>query len=93
MEPIKQLMKSAITTAAALATASTLLLPTQAIADQKMEKCYGIVKAGMNDCATSKNSCAGSATQDGQKDAFVFVPQGLCKKIVGGSLEAEKIQK
>lgn len=50
------------------------------------EKCYGIVKAGMNDCATSSASCASSATKNSQPDAFLFVPKGLCSKIVGGSL-------
>ncbi|KTD51037.1 DUF2282 domain-containing protein [Legionella quateirensis] len=54
------------------------------------EKCYGIVKTGMNDCATATASCAGSATKDNQKDAFLLMPKGLCEKIVGGSLEAGK---
>lgn len=49
------------------------------------EKCYGVVKAGQNDCATKTSSCAGSSTVDGQKDAFVAVPKGLCSKLVGGS--------
>jgi uncharacterized membrane protein len=51
------------------------------------EKCYGIVKAGMNDCATATASCAGSTTIDNQKDAFLLMPKGLCAKIVGGSLK------
>lgn len=50
------------------------------------EKCYGIVKLGMNDCATSTQSCAGSATKDRQSDAFIFLPKGICNKIVGGHL-------
>lgn len=54
------------------------------------EKCYGIVKTGMNDCATSTASCAGSATKDNQKDAFLLMPKGLCEKIVGGSLSVGK---
>jgi uncharacterized membrane protein len=57
-------------------------------ADEKkpMEKCYGIVKAGKNDCATSKTACAGTATKDGQNDAYLFLPKGTCEKIIGGSL-------
>lgn len=66
--------------------ATNAIFVTSAIAAGKMEKCYGIVKAGMNDCATAKASCAGSATQDKQADAFLFVPKGLCAKIVGGHL-------
>ncbi|ARG97358.1 BufA1 family periplasmic bufferin-type metallophore [Legionella micdadei] len=57
-------------------------------ASQNTEKCYGVVKAGMNDCATATSSCAGSSTKDNQADAFVFVPKGLCEKLVGGSLTA-----
>jgi uncharacterized membrane protein len=48
------------------------------------EKCYGIAKAGQNDC--SSNSCAGSATKDNQGDSFLIVPKGLCEKISGGQL-------
>ena len=51
------------------------------------EKCYGIVKAGMNDCSTATASCAGSATKDKQKDAFILLAKGTCEKIVGASLK------
>jgi uncharacterized membrane protein len=54
------------------------------------EKCYGVVKAGMNDCATATASCAGSATKDKQPDAFIFLPKGVCEKLVGGKLKFEK---
>jgi uncharacterized membrane protein len=60
--------------------------PSLAADELDQEKCYGIVKAGMNDCNTSTTSCAGSATKDNQSDAFILVPKGLCNKIVGGSL-------
>jgi len=56
-------------------------------ADVKMEKCFGISKAGKNDCQTSTSACAGTAKKDGQKDAWIYVPQGTCDKIVGGSLK------
>lgn len=58
----------------------------QAKAGPKKEKCYGIVKAGQNDCSTNTTSCSGSAKKNAQKDAFIIVPKGLCTKIVGGSL-------
>lgn len=54
-----------------------------------MEKCYGVAKMGMNDCATATASCAGSATKNNQKDAFLFMPKGLCQKLVGGNLKPE----
>ena len=55
-------------------------------ADDK-EKCYGVVKAGKNDCASKGGSCAGTAKMDAQGDAFVVVPKGLCEKLAGGSLQ------
>jgi uncharacterized membrane protein len=51
------------------------------------EKCYGISKAGQNDCQTSTHSCAGTATRDTQGDAWIYLPAGSCAKVVGGSLE------
>jgi len=58
---------------------------SQALAAKKMEKCFGIVKAGQNDCQTATSSCAGTSTADGQKDAFVLVPTGTCERLVGGA--------
>ncbi len=57
-----------------------------ALADD-MEKCYGVAKAGMNDCKAGEGTtCQGSSTMDGQKNAWVLTPAGLCEKLVGGSL-------
>jgi uncharacterized membrane protein len=51
------------------------------------EKCYGIAKAGKNDCkAGPGTSCAGSSTTDSQGNAWMLVLKGSCEKIVGGSL-------
>lgn len=54
---------------------------------QDMEKCYGVVKAGKNDCQTKTSSCAGTSTKDAQPDAWVFVPKGTCEKLVGGNTD------
>ena len=54
------------------------------------EKCYGLAKAGKNDCQTASSSCAGTSKKDGQADAWLYVPAGTCGKIVGGLLEAKK---
>jgi uncharacterized membrane protein len=56
------------------------------------EKCYGVAKAGMNDCSTAKSSCAGSSTRDAQADAFLLMPKGLCEKLVGGSKKSSEPQ-
>ncbi len=53
----------------------------------KYEKCYGVAKAGMNDCFTAANACAGTVTTDNSPAAWVYVPQGTCRKLTGGSLE------
>jgi uncharacterized membrane protein len=60
--------------------------PVQA-AKKKMEKCYGIVKAGQNDCQTSNSACAGTAEVDNKPTAFILLPKGSCEKIVGGHLK------
>ncbi|HPF26727.1 MAG TPA: DUF2282 domain-containing protein [Steroidobacteraceae bacterium] len=59
-------------------------------ADGATEKCYGIAKAGMNDCGTSKHGCGGKAATDGDKAEWIKVPKGTCEKIVGGSLESSE---
>ncbi len=51
------------------------------------EKCQGIAKAGMNDCGTSKHSCAGQASVDGDAEEWVYVPTGTCSKIVGATVK------
>lgn len=56
--------------------------------DAKTEKCYGVVKAGMNDCGASGHSCAGHAAASGDKGEWVKMPAGLCDKIVGGTTMA-----
>ena len=81
----KTLINSAIATAIAFAATSSLALA----ADQPStnEKCYGIAKAGKNDCAAGAGtSCAGTSTKDGLSNYWMYVPKGTCDKIVGGSL-------
>jgi uncharacterized membrane protein len=47
------------------------------------EKCYGVAKAGQNDCGTASHSCAGKATRDNAPDEWKYVPKGTCEKIGG----------
>ena len=83
---VKTSTKTPIILAAAMAAAlaTTATAPVHAA---EMEKCYGITKAGHNDCKTANGSCAGSAKMDGQGDAFIALPKGTCAKIAGGTLE------
>jgi uncharacterized membrane protein len=54
------------------------------------EKCYGIAKAGKNDCAAGAHSCAGQGTHNSDKASFVYLPSGACAKIVGASTSPVK---
>lgn len=60
--------------------------PAAQAAKEGFEKCAGVVKAGKNDCGTSKHSCAGQAKNDGDKEEWVYLPKGTCDKIVGAKL-------
>jgi uncharacterized membrane protein len=79
-------MKNTVVVASALAAALSLATVAAAQAADN-EKCYGVAKAGKNDCQTVSHSCAGTAQQDGQADSWIYVPAGTCDKIVGGSLK------
>jgi uncharacterized membrane protein len=52
------------------------------VASGKMEQCYGVAKAGKNDCyAGAGTTCAGTSTVDYQGNAFKLVPTGTCTQI------------
>lgn len=75
--------------AAAVAAPSLALAAGPAPAPKfKAEKCYGLAKAGQNDCASAgNNSCAGTSKVNADPRAWIFVPAGYCDRIVGGSLK------
>jgi uncharacterized membrane protein len=85
--PIKEnCMKNQAIIAAALAG---LLGSSVAMAadEAKMEKCFGVAKAGQNDCATKNgtHSCAGQGKKDNDFNEWKNVPAGTCLKM-GGKL-------
>ena len=50
--------------------------------ERGMEKCYGIAKAGQNDCAAGPGTtCAGTSTRDYQGNAWKLAPRGTCTSI------------
>jgi uncharacterized membrane protein len=73
--------------ALAAAVGSLLMLGASAQAADKpeMEKCYGVVKAGKNDCAANGHSCAAQAKTDNDGKEWLSVPKGTCERIAGGS--------
>ena len=56
------------------------------------EKCFGVAKAGQNDCGTSTHGCAGLATVDKDPAEWKMVPKGTCEK-AGGKLAPQKKEK
>lgn len=58
--------------------------------EAKKEKCYGIAKAGKNDCksANGSHSCAGHAKTDNDANEWKNVDAGTCEK-EGGKLKPE----
>jgi uncharacterized membrane protein len=58
------------------------------MAQEKLQKCYGINAVAKNDCAEGVHSCAGQATQARDAKSFVLLPAGDCGKIQGGKLTA-----
>lgn len=93
MRKMEKIIISAMTTVFTVTASSVIAAEKGSATEQQGEKCYGIVKTGANDCATATQSCAGSATKDNQPDAFIFLPKGTCKKIVGGSLTPKAVKK
>ncbi len=85
-------------TQAAIISAAVLMLIAAGASAQvhpekptyKYEKCYGVARAGMNDCFFAANSCAGTAAADNDPRAWIYTPQGTCKKITRGTLEPPK---
>ena len=79
--------KQVVTSALAAALALGLAAPAFAV---EKEKCYGIAKAGKNDCAnlSGSHSCAGQSTKDGAVEDWNFVDKGTCAK-AGGLSAAE----
>lgn len=84
MNKMDVLTRSAV---AALFILGTATSSTALAGKAGFEKCMGIVKAGKNDCGTSKHACAGQAKTDSDKEEWVYLPNGTCDKIVGGSIK------
>ncbi len=84
--------------ASALASVFALGLVGQAAAQDMSkdkggkEKCFGIAKAGANDCAnlSGTHSCAGQSKADMSADEWKYVPKGTCKDMKGLTAEEAK---
>jgi len=79
----------------ALSTGVSMAAADDMKAKNDTEKCYGVAKAGQNDCkAGAGTSCAGTSKTDYQADAWKMVKKGTCVTIKTpngmGSLTAPK---
>ena len=85
----KILISAAFAGVIAASGISAIAAPFSMKADQ--EKCYGIVKAGQNDCATKNggHSCAGQSKTDNDPHEWKYVAKNTCKN-AGGKLSAPK---
>jgi uncharacterized membrane protein len=56
------------------------------------ERCYGIAKAGQNDCANlaGTHTCAGESKVDNDPGEWKFVATGTCKTLKGMTADEAK---
>lgn len=90
MKDTKTIANSALAGILALGLSTTSGNATAEEEKVEIEKCQGIVKAGMNDCGTSKHACAGLAEVDSDPEEWIKLPKGTCEKIVGGVVKGAK---
>jgi uncharacterized membrane protein len=86
-------MNQRLIVSSALASVLALGLAGQVVAQDKgKEKCYGIAKAGANDCAnlTGTHSCAGQSKTDNDPTEWKYVAKGTCKDLNGMTAEEAK---
>ena len=81
----KTIMKNAAAIATAAALAASLSQVANA-ADESMEKCYGVVKAGKNDCGNARHACSGQSKAGSNSEEWVYLPKGTCERLAAGSL-------
>jgi len=82
----RHVISSALASVLAMGLASTAAAAADAPAK---EKCYGVAKAGQNDCAnlSGSHTCAGQAKVDKGVDEWVYLKAGTCKKMGGMTAE------
>ncbi len=81
-------MNHRLVVSSALASVLALGLVAPAAAQDKSkakEKCYGIAKAGQNDCSNlaGTHTCAGQSKVDNDPGEWKYVAAGTCKSLKG----------
>jgi uncharacterized membrane protein len=76
-------IQAAVAGLLALGFAASTASAAPAAPQPTKDKCYGVAKAGQNDCAAGKHSCAGQSTVDKDPVSWKYVDKGTCEKMGG----------
>ena len=85
-------MKTSVISAAisGVLALGALSMTAHAADDATTEKCYGVAKAGKNDCAGASHACAGQSKEGpAMTKEFIKLPKGTCERLSGGSLTSK----
>lgn len=85
----RQITSSALAAALALGYGA----PAAAhMADDSKDRCYGVAKAGQNDCSNlaGTHDCSGEAAVDNDPGEWMFVAKGSCRQLKGMSAAEAK---
>ena len=88
MNKRQALIAAALASVCAVSVTASANPSASAKADKaEKEKCYGVAKAGQNDCASANGShaCSGHAKTDKDSNEWKYVAKGTCEK-AGGKL-------
>jgi uncharacterized membrane protein len=87
----KLVIRSAMAGLFALGTLGAL--SAHADGPKGMQKCFGVAKAGHNDCGSNKtaHACAGQSKVDNDPNDFKFVKTGTCKAMGGSTMPGKKM--
>jgi len=82
-------IQAAVAGLLALGFAASTVTAQPAAPQPSKDKCYGVAKAGQNDCASGKHACAGQSKAEMDPMDWKYVERGSCEKM-GGKLTAPK---
>lgn len=88
MQNVKKIAQTAIASVIALSTmgANDPATTDSAKTKDNYVKCYGVAAASKNDCGTIVSACSATVKVDRACYAWVYVPEGICKKLAGASV-------
>jgi uncharacterized membrane protein len=76
-------LQAAVAGLLALGFAASTAMAAPAAPQPTKDKCYGVAKAGQNDCAAGKHACAGQSTVDKDPTSWKYVDKGTCESMGG----------